>query len=262
MFKAYKDWGALTFGEMWNKAVTKYMDTTSMKDTDIKTMEAWTPFGDPTLAIGVPSEAPYKPSPPNGPTSGKKGQQLAFTASTVDPDGDDIYYQFDWDDGTKSSWIGPRSSGETVTGYKNWSRTGSFQVRVIARDDHGALSEWSNPLGVKIPRERTVLDRGSEGEFTAEMGVRGSEDPNVLLDGDFKTRGRFKIIWGKATTEEKEGRFYGLFNGNRFIIKVPTERITIKIIGRCTIENQEFTGNWMTRIRNIKGWIEGEFTSS
>ena len=241
--------------------VTKYIDTTSMKDTDIKTMEAWTPFGDPTLAIGVPSEAPYKPSTPNGPTSGKKGQQLAFTASTVDPDGDDIYYQFDWDDGTKSNWIGPRSSGETITGYKNWSRTGSFQVKVIARDDHGALSDWSNPLAVQIPRERSVLDRGSEGEFTAEMGVRDDES-KVLLDGNYRTRGRFKIIWGTATGENKQGRFYGLFNDNRFILKVPTERITIKIIGRVTIEDQEFSGNWITRIRNIRGWIEGEFNPS
>jgi hypothetical protein len=258
MFKAYKDWGALTFGEMWNKAVTKYIDTTSMQDSDIKTIEEWTSFGDPTLAIGVPSDPPYKPDTPDGPSSGKKGQQLAFSSSTVDPDGDDIYYQFDWDDGTKSDWIGPRSSGEEVTGFKNWSKTGSYQVKVVARDEHGAISEWSNPISVRIPRSRSATVN-SDGTFFAEMGVRGSEEPNVLLDGNYKSRGRFKIIWGTATGEEREGRFFGLFKENGFIIKVPTSRITIKIFGRCTIENQEFSGNWITRLRNIRGWIDGEF---
>jgi len=80
-----------------------------------------------------------------------------------------------------------------------------------------------------------------------------------LIYGNYKSRGRFKIIWGTATGEEREGRFFGLFKENGFIIKVPTSRITIKIFGRCTIENQEFSGNWITRLRNIRGWIDGEF---
>ncbi len=261
MFKAYKDWGALTFGEMWNKAVTKYMDTTSMQDTDIKTMEEWTAFGDPTLAIGEPTQAPYKPSRPSGPTSGKTGAQLTYTTSAVDPDGDDLFYQFDWDDGTTSDWIGPRASGEQVSGYKTWSKTGTFQVRVVARDDHGAVSEWSDTLAVKIPRTRSAAI-SSDGTFTAEMGIRGSEDPNVLLDGNYKTRGRFKVIWGTATGEEREGRFFGIFKENRFIIKVPTPRVSIKIFGRCTIENQEFSGNWICRLPETKGWINGELSPS
>ena len=261
MFKAYKDWGALTFGEMWNKAVTKYIDTTSMKDTDIKTMEEWTPFGDPTLAIGVPSEAPHKPDTPQGPSSGKKNQQLAYSTSSIDPDGDDIYYQFDWDDGTKSDWIGPRSSGSPVTGYKNWTKTGSYQVKVVARDEHGAISEWSNPISVRIPRSRSAAAR-SDGTFTAEMGVRGNEEIDILLDGSYKSRGRFKIIWGTASGEEREGRFFGFFKENGFVIKIPTQRIPIKIYGRCTIENQEFSGNWICRLPRAGGWIEGEFNPS
>ncbi|KYK33882.1 MAG: hypothetical protein AYK22_05950 [Thermoplasmatales archaeon SG8-52-3] len=261
MFKAYKDWGALTFGEMWNKAITKYIDTTSMKDTDFKTMEEWTSFGDPTLAIGDPSQAPNKPSRPSGPSSGKVGEQLAYTTSAIDPDGDDIYYQFDWDDGTTSEWIGPRNSGEQVTGYKTWTKTGNYQVRVHAKDDHGVVGEWSDALAVRIPRSRSI-ETTSGGTFTAELGIRGSEESNILLDGNYKTRSRFIVIWGTATGREKQGRFFGIFNENRFIIKVPTPRLSIKILGRCTIENQEISGNWICRLPESRGWIEGEFNPS
>jgi hypothetical protein len=261
MFRAYKDWGALTFGEMWNKAITNYIDTTSMQVTDIKTMEQWTSFGDPTLAIGEPTQAPNQPSRPNGPTSGTTGQELTYTTYANDPDGDELYYQFDWDDGTTSEWLGPYDSGDQAQGTKTWSKTGTFQVKVHAKDDHGAVSEWSDPLAVRIPRTRSV-ERDSDGEFIAEMGIRGSEEANVILDGNYKTRGRFKLIWGTATGEEREGRFFGLFKENGFFIKVPTERIPIKIFGRLQMENQEFSGNWITRLRRISGWIEGEFTSS
>ncbi|UCF49753.1 MAG: hypothetical protein JSU91_08390, partial [Thermoplasmatales archaeon] len=261
MFRAYKDWGALTFGEMWNIAITKYIDTTSFMVQDIKTMEEWTAFGDPTLAIGEPSQAPNQPTRPSGPTSGKVGVQLAYTTSAIDPDGDDVYYQFDWDDGTTSEWLGPRNSGEQITGYQTWEKTGTYQVRVVARDDHGAVSEWSETLSVNIPRPRSVLTT-SDGAFTAEIGLTDSEEPNVLLDGNYKVRGDFKVLWGIATGAEKEGRFFGIFIDNHFIIKVPTQRVPITIYGRCIIERPEFSGNWLSRLPRVKGWISGEFTPS
>ena len=261
MFKAYKVWGALTFGEMWGVGISKYIQYHSMRDTDIKTMEQWTSFGDPTLAIGEPTNAPNKPSRPNGPTSGSKGEELAYTTYATDPDGDDLYYKFDWDDGTYSDWIGPESSGSQVTGYKKWQKPGTYQVKVVARDDHGAVSEWSDPLAVKIPRTRSVRV-ASDGTFTAEMGIRGSENPEVFLDGNYKSRGHFKVIWGLANGNERQGRFFGIFKENKFIIKVPTPRFSIKILGRCAIENQEFSGNWIARLPYPRGWINGEFSPS
>jgi hypothetical protein len=100
-----------------------------------------------------------------------------------------------------------------------------------------------------------------EGEFTAEFGRRGSSEPLVYLDGNYKTRGRFKVIYGTATTDENRGRFRGIFMGNRFIVKVSTPRISISIYGRVTFDEQTFEGSWLLRSpRQIGGWIEGEFT--
>jgi hypothetical protein len=260
MHKAYRTWGALTFGEMWNKAITDYIFP-SMRDVDIKTMEQWTSFGDPTLAIGEQSDPPNKPSKPNGPSSGVIGEEYTYTSSTTDPNGDEIYYQFDWNDGTSSGWIGPQNSGTQASADKTWTKQGTYQVKVVAKDEHHVISEWSDTLTVTIPRSRSA-GINSDGTFTAEMGISRDSDPDFLLDGDYKERGRFKVAWGTATARERQGRFFGIFTDNYFIIKVPTQRLTIRLLGRYREVNQEISGIWISRIPYTRGWINGEFISS
>lgn len=150
-FEAYKEEGALSFGEMWAKGINLYIKP-GLDDVDYKTIEEWQPFGDPTLAIGEESDPPATPGAPSGPTSGVINTEYTYTASTTDPNGDDLYYMFDWDDGTTSGWVGPFSSGATASAKKTWTQQGSFEVKVAAKDDHGKLSDWSNPLPVSIPR--------------------------------------------------------------------------------------------------------------
>ena len=69
-----------------------------------------------------------------------------------DPDGDKIYYFFDWGDGSYSGWVGPYNSGQTAQAQYKWSEQGSFEVRVRAKDDHGKQSEWSDPLPITLPK--------------------------------------------------------------------------------------------------------------
>lgn len=149
-FRAYKNDGAITFGEMWTRALNRYISPTNDK-YDYKTIEEWQPFGDPTLAIAEDSEAPMKPEIV-GPSSGKPGEELSFEATTTDPEGDDIYYMFDWGDGTYSDWLGPYSSGRSVSASHTWDDRGDFNVRVKSKDDHGVMGEWSDPLPVTMPR--------------------------------------------------------------------------------------------------------------
>jgi hypothetical protein len=157
MFRAYKIYGAITFGEMWTKAISKYLDTTSMINhpqyaPHFKTIEEWQPFGDPTLAIGEESQPPVTPNAPEGTESGKINTQYTYTASTTDPDGDRLYYLFDWGDGEFSTWIGPYNSGSTASASYTWTKKGDYQVRVRAKDDHGVQSEWSDTLDITMPK--------------------------------------------------------------------------------------------------------------
>ena len=96
--------------------------------------------------------APHKPSTPEGATSGKPGQSYTYSTCTIDPNDDEISYMFDWGDGTTSDWLGPYLSGEVMNTSYTWSKKGSYDVKVKAKDNSGLESEWSDSLPVKIPR--------------------------------------------------------------------------------------------------------------
>ncbi|MCX6664131.1 MAG: C25 family cysteine peptidase, partial [Euryarchaeota archaeon] len=150
-YKAYKLDQSTTFGEIWSKALNRYIKS-SMDDVDYKTVEEWQAFGDPTLAIGEKSNPPAKPATPNGPASGGAGTEYTYTSSTTDPDGDKVSYMFDWGDGTFSGWVGPINSGVVASAKKTWSVKGTYQVKVVAKDTHGILSVWSDSLPITMPR--------------------------------------------------------------------------------------------------------------
>ena len=150
-FRAFALDDSITLGEMWYKALDRYIYP-NMDAMDFKTIELWHMFGDPTLAIGEVSNPPDKPSKPTGETSGKPGIEYSYTTSTNDLDEDKIFYMFDWGDNTMSDWLGPYNSGQTVQGNKTWVSQGVFEIKVVAKDEHGKFSDWSDPLSVTMPR--------------------------------------------------------------------------------------------------------------
>jgi hypothetical protein len=109
-------------------------------------------FGDPSLTFVTRNNtAPQKPQMPTGNSTGQIGQRYTFTSVTNDVDGDTIYYQWSFGDGTFSSWLGPYHSGEQVNVSHNWSKRGTYDVKVKARDEHRADSDWSDPFPIKMP---------------------------------------------------------------------------------------------------------------
>ena len=100
----------------------------------------------------VPVSAPVKPDVPSGPDSGRAGVEYFFSSSCVDPDGDVLFYLWDWGDGNFSDWFGPFVSGDLVNVSYVWSDRGVFDVRVKARDVYGLESVWSDPLSISMPK--------------------------------------------------------------------------------------------------------------
>jgi hypothetical protein len=116
-------------------------------------------FGDPELSFfnhTSSSNPPEKPQKPQGPAVGGPGKNLTYCTNTTDPDDDDVYYWFDWGDGTNSGWIGPFASGEEVCFWHIWKIKGTYQVKVKAKDIYSTVSEWSDPLSVIIPKSKTT----------------------------------------------------------------------------------------------------------
>ena len=111
-------------------------------------------FGDPQLRIKEPNNtAPYKPTI-NGPTSGKAGETYEYTISTMDPDGDDVYYWVQWFEGCPGViWQGPYASGQVVTFNYSWEDRGKYTILVKAKDGDGAVSQVAT-LEVNMPKSK------------------------------------------------------------------------------------------------------------
>jgi hypothetical protein len=104
------------------------------------------------IPVSTPNDPPNKPSIPSGPPSGQIGISYTYSTVTTDPNGDTVYYWFDWGDDTNSGWIGPYSSGTSGSASKEWSNPGTYNVKTKAKDEHGAESSplWSDSLPVCI----------------------------------------------------------------------------------------------------------------
>jgi hypothetical protein len=103
-------------------------------------------LGDPTIRINSP---PYVPSQPSGEDSGYLEVTYDYTTNTTDLNGDQIWYQFNWDDGTYTT-VGPYDSGESGNASHAWSCPGTYTVKVRAKDNYTTWSDWSQPLNVTI----------------------------------------------------------------------------------------------------------------
>ena len=112
-------------------------------------------FGDPAIAFHI-SNPPNKPSMPSGPTSGSAGIECTYASSTIDPDGDQVFYLWDFGDGTNSGWLGPYVSGVTSSINYSWEEKGNYVIKVKAKDGYGAESEWSDPLPVSMPKNKLL----------------------------------------------------------------------------------------------------------
>jgi hypothetical protein len=94
---------------------------------------------------------PNKPTKPTGLLRGKIGVSYSYSSSTTDPDGDQLYYWFDWGDGTNSGWVGPFASGVIANANHTWTIKNTYIIKAKAKDPSGAESPWSDPLSVTMP---------------------------------------------------------------------------------------------------------------
>jgi eukaryotic-like serine/threonine-protein kinase len=94
--------------------------------------------------------APNIPSVPQGPVHGNVNIIYTYTTNTADPENDQVFYNFSWGDSTNSGWVGPFTSGETVSQNHSWLATGTYPVKVKAKDIYNNESGWSPELSVVI----------------------------------------------------------------------------------------------------------------
>jgi hypothetical protein len=116
------------------------------------TTRAWFTFT--TVAENLP---PEKPETPTGWSEGRPHIIYSYNSTTVDLNGDQVWYLFDWGDGSDSGWIGPFESGAIVTGNHSWQRKGAYEIKVKAKDTYGDESNWSDPLPITMPFSKDII---------------------------------------------------------------------------------------------------------
>jgi hypothetical protein len=163
MMSVLFDWGDGTdsgwIGGITNGTVGKTHSWTANGTYQIKT-KARDAFGDSpwsqSLTLTIGNLPPKKPSIPTGPQTGRISRSYTYTTSTTDPNLDQIYYWFDWDDGTNTNWVGPYDSGQQASASHVWTEQGSYQIKVKCKDVYGAESVWSEPLPIRMPKSTLV----------------------------------------------------------------------------------------------------------
>ena len=163
MFQAWWDDNLETIGGMTDMGLYYlYLELSGGGKTQYY-FEAYNILGDPSLVIWSnepnPNLPPDIPDQPDGPTQGVVDEELTFSGVTTDPEGEQIYYMFDWGDNTSSSWVGPYNSGVAGEASNVWTDAGEYDIRVKAKDVNGSESDWSIPLTVTIV-EGPILDIG------------------------------------------------------------------------------------------------------
>ncbi len=151
------------------------------------------------------SQAPETPTKPDGPEECTQYEYVTFTSTVIEPEGEDVYYMFDWGDGTHSEWVGPYASGQTGEASHNWSELGDYEVKAVAKDINGVQSNWSESSTIsivenQIPEKPTmtgpkIATTGKELEF--KIAAVDPDDHDLF----------YYILWGDGTYVNWEGPY-------------------------------------------------------
>jgi hypothetical protein len=102
------------------------------------------------ISLWQGSNPPEIPSIPEGPDEWIIDVETTFSTSANEPDGEQVYYKFNWGDGNFSDWVGPYNSGETGEASHAWAELGDYEIKAIAKDINGVQSDWSEPAFLSI----------------------------------------------------------------------------------------------------------------
>lgn len=153
-----------------------------------------------TVAIGVNQKPTV--AAPIGPDSGWVGEWQVFKTVAVDPNGDSVKIKFLWDEGQTSLVSALVASGDTVVDSVKYFYRGIKNIRCVAWDKAGLMSDTSPAKVFNARQENTAPytpvisgpSRGIPAGPYYRFYVR-AVDPQ----GD---RVRYKFFWGDGSSSE------------------------------------------------------------
>jgi hypothetical protein len=135
-----------TAQKSWNIASTY---TVQARAKDIN--EVLSEWSDP-LSVSIINNQPPNTPTIDGRALGKTGTPNPYTFTTIDVNGDDVYYYIDWGDGQVDEWVGPYNSSEIAEITHIWDTKGIYTIKAKAKDVYDMESDWGT-LKVIMPTE-------------------------------------------------------------------------------------------------------------
>jgi len=90
----------------------------------------------------------------NGPSTGKPYIEYIFTFDIIDPDGDNIFIQIDWEDGRGQQDLGTYESGSTVILRNIWNKEGEFEIKIVAEDEKHDVTYFTHIM--KVSKSKSI----------------------------------------------------------------------------------------------------------
>ena len=119
---------------------------------------------EPQMFDDYPGEMPLREVelPPSitsveGNEIGKTNLSMTYNITAVDPEGNRIRYHINWGDGSEED-TGYYDSGATVSISHVWSREGTYEMSIVARDERGAEGD-AYYTTVTMAGEHDVVDQ-------------------------------------------------------------------------------------------------------
>ena len=196
----------------WGSAGTYYVKAQAKDDQGA--MSGWS-NGLRITVTSPTNDPPYTPSTSNGPTTGYVTISYTYSTSTTDPNGDQVSYGWDWNgNDSVDEWTTMHASGVVVSVFHAWDSAGVYNVKVKAKDEHDAISDWSDPLVVTIysnnPPETPSIDGPTSGrtgkmyEYTFLAADSNENDISYFIDwGDDTSTGWTEFIASETSVSAK-----------------------------------------------------------
>lgn len=123
------------------------------KDGDLQCLQNGITFSFDLALILTGNDPPTAPSI-SGPPNGDAGTSYTYTFISTDPDGDQVQYYIDWDDGTPPTWSVLQASGTPYSTSHIWSAKGTYAIKAKTKDTkyaESALAVYSVTMPTDIP---------------------------------------------------------------------------------------------------------------
>ncbi|MFO7677834.1 MAG: C25 family cysteine peptidase [Thermoplasmatota archaeon] len=204
---------------------------------DLNVFYGLTLFGDPQISLKIPVEnnPPNKPDTPTGYEDPDHKLFWTYYTSTTDPEGDQLYYKWEWDDVEGLVWwipFLPYDSGDTASMIRPWLIPGTHKVRVKAMDIYGAESNWSDPYYMSVSFDLNMQINPNPAVVGETIDFNAESEYGETYTWDFG--GSKGIKYGAQVTEDYDsvGEYEVILNvtGSENITSNATESVEIVLL--------------------------------